>query len=364
MEITSGRKQRGKKVVIYGPEGIGKSTFAAAFPDPLFIDTEGSTYEMDVRRFKEPPSSWTLLKTQVQYVLAHPNCCKTLCIDTADWAEHLCSNEICASHKVAGIEDFGYGKGYTFLAEEFGRLLNALEDATNMGLNVCITAHSQMRKFELPDATGAFDRYELKLSKQCTALLKEWADALFFANFKVTIITTKEKTKKGVGGERVMYTTHHPCWDAKNRWGLPNEIPFAFRSIAPFINAGSALPQSVLAPVPTTPQEPMPAAAPDIAERKIPDIGNPPTEKTETGNPVSAAPKQNSTPSAVKIPEKVAALMQGETITEEEIRDVVYRKGYYPYEMPIAEYPQDFIDGWIIPFFPKIMEMASGTLPF
>lgn len=39
--ITDGVINGAKKVVFYGPEGIGKSTFASKFPDPLFIDTEG-----------------------------------------------------------------------------------------------------------------------------------------------------------------------------------------------------------------------------------------------------------------------------------------------------------------------------------
>lgn len=42
-QITRGLIVKPQKVVVYGPEGIGKTTFAADFPDPLFIDTEGST---------------------------------------------------------------------------------------------------------------------------------------------------------------------------------------------------------------------------------------------------------------------------------------------------------------------------------
>ncbi|VGS15292.1 phage protein [Streptococcus pyogenes] len=40
MQITRGKRARAQRVVIYGPEGIGKSSFAAQFPEPLFIDTE------------------------------------------------------------------------------------------------------------------------------------------------------------------------------------------------------------------------------------------------------------------------------------------------------------------------------------
>ena len=40
------------------------------------------------------------------------------------------------------------------------------------------------------------------------------------------------KKFKAQGGDRVMYTTHHPCWDAKNRDGLPSEMPFEYSGIA------------------------------------------------------------------------------------------------------------------------------------
>ena len=110
MNITRGKIQSAKKVVIYGAEGIGKSTFAAQFPDPLFIDTEGSTKELDVARF-DKPSSWAMLLSQIDHVIANKPC-KTLVIDTIDWAEALCIESVCAAHGKKGIEDFGYGNGY------------------------------------------------------------------------------------------------------------------------------------------------------------------------------------------------------------------------------------------------------------
>lgn len=115
MQVTRGKIERAQKVVIYGPEGIGKSTFAAAFPEPVFIDTEGSTNHMDVARLPKP-SSWTMLLEQVKYVRANPSICRTLVIDTADWAEILCVNHVCSGKVlqngvvVTSIEDFGYGK--------------------------------------------------------------------------------------------------------------------------------------------------------------------------------------------------------------------------------------------------------------
>ena len=133
MKIIRGRIPCAKKVVIYGPEGIGKSTFAANFPETVFIDTEGSTKDMDVARF-EKPSSWTMLMEQVRYIKKDPSVCRTLVIDTADWAEQMCVADICSRYGKKGIEDFGYGNGYVYAREEWGRFLNSLEELVDLGI--------------------------------------------------------------------------------------------------------------------------------------------------------------------------------------------------------------------------------------
>ncbi len=111
-QINRGMLPTAKKVVVYGPEGIGKTTFAAQFPDAVFIDTEGSTNDYDVARFPAP-SSWQMLMDEVREVKSNPGICRTLIIDTADWAEHLCEKHVCQHGQVQRIEAFGYGKGYT-----------------------------------------------------------------------------------------------------------------------------------------------------------------------------------------------------------------------------------------------------------
>ncbi len=241
LKIHTGKAGGALKVVVYGPEGIGKSTLAAHFPRPVFIDTEGSTRHMDVSR-TDKPSSWTMLMEQVQYVRSDPGVCSTLVIDTADWAEQLCIASICADKKLSGIEDMGYGKGYVYLAEEFGRLLNLLEEIVGRGVHVVLTAHAMMRKFEQPDEMGAYDRWELKLQKKTSALVKEWSDLLLFANYKTLSVAADDKGKKfkAQGGRRVIYTSHHPCWDAKNRLGLPEELPLDFSALAQYIGTGAA----------------------------------------------------------------------------------------------------------------------------
>ncbi len=238
LKIESGVKPRPQKVVIYGCEGIGKTTLASRFPDPIIIDTEGGSTHMDVRRIV--PQNWSELLHIVREV-ALQKVCKTIVLDTADWAEQSAITHICEVNKKSGIEEFGYGKGYTYVAEEMGKLLAEFDSCIACGINVVITAHAKMRKFEQPDEMGAYDRWELKLSKQSAPLIKEWADMVLFCNYKTFAVDDGNGHKKAKGGQRVIYTSHHPCWDAKNRHGLPEQIEMDYdKWLAPIFGGKNA----------------------------------------------------------------------------------------------------------------------------
>lgn len=227
--ITNTRKTKPMKVVLYGVEGIGKTTFVSHFPDPIFIDTEGSTGFIDAKKLPDP-DSWTMLLEEIAYMAQNPQG-KTLVIDTADWAEELAKQHLMAKHKWQAIDQTDYGVRYVALSNEIIRLLRGLEMVKNAGMNVVLTAHAVQKKFELPDQVGSFDRYVLKLEKRDAALIKEWCDMLLFANYKTTVVASGSGSKKATGGQRVMYTTHMPAWDAKNRLGLPDELPFEYGAI-------------------------------------------------------------------------------------------------------------------------------------
>ena len=230
--ISKGKKKAAIRTVIYGPEGIGKSTFASEFPEPLFIDVEGSTHQLDVARFDDQPNSWDELLEMIDAVIAEPDACKTLVIDTIDRAEMLLTNQLLKEGKCDSIEKYGggYGKGYTALFERMQKdLLLRLDRVIAKGVNVTLVAHAMMRKFESPD-DPPYDRWELKISKKCAPLVKEWCDNLFFANYEVLV--TKDGTKnKARGNKRIMYCTHSATHDAKNRYGLDDDLPFDFEPL-------------------------------------------------------------------------------------------------------------------------------------
>ena len=297
---------------------------------------------MDVARTPKP-SSWAMLLEQIKYFQTNPNECDTLIIDTADWAEKLCIEHLCARDKKDGLEGWGYGKGYTYLEEEFGRLLNRLSELIDVGINVVLVAHAWMRKFEQPDEMGSYDRWELKLQKKTASLVKEWADMVLFANYKTHVINVDgqgaQKGKNKVqGGKRVMYTTHHPCWDAKTRFDLLPELPFDFDEIRQLIPMRSKL---------------TPAA--------IPPVISPPVQNTPVVDlpPVETVPDMLGNHVPDSIPKALADLMKANDVTVREIQQAVASRGYYPVDTPVENYDPNFISGVLVAAWPQVFKMIQ-----
>lgn len=303
LNITQGKINRAQRVCLYGSEGVGKTTLAAHFPNPLFIDTEGGSAHLDVRRITLNDSWEDLLRT-IYEVAANPDVCSTLVLDTADWAEQLCIRDICKRFKVYGLEGLSYGKGYTYVAEEFGKLLRACDAVIDSGNHVVITAHAKMRKFEQPDEMGSYDRWEMKLTRQTAPLVKEWCDMLLFCNYKTYVVTKENEKAKVQGGKRVMYTSHHPCWDAKNRHDLPEMLDMDYSTIAHIFEAGKNAKKSI--------QE-------ELAERIF-----------KAG------------------------------ITAEALQQIVSAKKHYPEGTLVTEYSDDFIKRWIFANWDKIIETITA----
>lgn len=243
-KISSGKKGRAQKTVIYAPEGFGKSTIASRFPAPLFLDVEGSTAQLDVDRIERAdlPDLRAVEAALAEIVKARP--CGTLVVDTVDWLESMALDAIVAdanSPKIKGVEDFGYGKGYTLLKERVTILLSRFDAVISAGITVVLLAHSKVTKFEPPDGEGAYDRYELKLTKHVAPLIKEWADALIFGNWKTQIREKNSGKLQGVGGrERLMHCTRAAAWDAKNRHGLAEVEKWDIATIERAFRAASA----------------------------------------------------------------------------------------------------------------------------
>lgn len=336
--ITKGKTAKALKFVVYGPEGVGKTTFASQFPDPVFIDTEKSTIHMDVARFPAP-TSWKMLIEEVQQVRDDPTCCKTLVIDTIDWAERLAQQHIITKMDVDGIEAIGYGKGHVYVKEEMGKLLDLLSEVTDKGVNVVLLGHCAINRFTKPDEMGEYDRYELKLTNtknvKVTSLVKEWADDLFFANYKSSVVTDQKTDKKYlVGNERVMYTEHQASYDAKNRHGMPSELPFKFESIAKLFKeptGATSGAQTKVEPVNTPPKEETPQKAQETSNFDINNLNKP----TLTDDDMAIINQLDP---------KLKDLMVANEVSPSELLKYSASKGHFPEDTDPLKLPQAYID--------------------
>lgn len=231
MKIVRGKQKSAARVTIYGPEGIGKTSLASQFPSPLILDTEDGSKHLDCARVI--CSDWITLESTMHELVRDAQGFETIVIDSADWMERIMIEQIVRQAGKKSIEDFGFGKGYIHVQERVSKFLAIADQLIARGINVVFVAHAKVQRTSPPDQTDGYDRWELKLTKQVAPLIREWCDLLLFCNFKTKLIEGSDGRMKATGGkDRSMYAERAAAWDAKNRFGLPEEMPMAIDRLA------------------------------------------------------------------------------------------------------------------------------------
>ena len=232
-DLKSGPDKRPPRILVHGTSGIGKTTFAANAPSPVFIQTEDGLGLMDRPTFGLLQTFDEVMETLAALYTEDHNF-QTVVVDSVDWLETLIQAEACRRNNWASIETPGYGKGYVEALNvwrEYVEGLNALRD--DKGMVVVQIAHTDVKRFENP-ATEPYDRYIVKLHKAASALLSEHSDIVLFANYRVSVVDTKDKksTRAKGSGERVIHAAERPAFMAKNRYELPDEMPLDWQDFA------------------------------------------------------------------------------------------------------------------------------------
>lgn len=242
-DLRSSTIMRPPRIVIYGPHGVGKNTFGSAAPKPVLIDIEdGQPAGLDVPSFRI--TSYQELMEALGSLYSEEHDFQTVIVDSLDWLEPIFHREAIRRNNEANpnkpwvtIEDAGYGKGYILALDPLREYLdgiNALRNDRNMA--IIQTAHAEVKRFDSPESEP-FDRYQIKLHKQASALVQEHADMVLFANYKTSTTKAEVGGKKTVtrgvgGGTRVIYTEERPAFLAKNRHNLPPELPLSWEALA------------------------------------------------------------------------------------------------------------------------------------
>jgi hypothetical protein len=225
------------RVMIYGPHGLGKTTFGSGAPDPIFILTEDGLGRLEVDHFPLATSYQDVIDA-ITALYEQDHNFKTVVIDSLDWLDNLVWNDINANHDA---KELAYGKGAVIAAEYWRQILEGLSALRDeRGMAVVLIAHTEIKRFDSPE-TEPYDRYRPKLQDRSSALIQEWCDAVLFCNYRVltkeTEVGFNKEVRRGITtGERLMYCNEKPAYLAKNRYSLPDSLPLSWDAFATAIS--------------------------------------------------------------------------------------------------------------------------------
>ena len=215
--ITRGRTLDAPRIILYGMEGIGKSTFAANFPSPIFIQTEDGLGMIDCAKF---PLAKTFDEVFQELVAleTEPNEFKTIVIDSLDWLERLIWDKVAQDSKVNNIEQIGFGKGYTMALTFWRIVLDHLETLHKQGKIILLLAHAVAEDYSDPEVSS-LKRFTPRLHKTARSLVAEYVDVILLA-------TRAFGAAKGdQNNPRIVRTEASPYQVAKSRFSIPAELP-------------------------------------------------------------------------------------------------------------------------------------------
>lgn len=243
--VVKGQIDQPLRLILYGPSGIGKSTFGSHAPVPIFLGAEKGTAQLDVARLPQP-RTWAEVFEAITALGTEDHTYKTLVVDTLDWIEPLCHRHVCEAENArkpdkkpfTDIDEFGYGRGYNIALDQWRKFLAMVERLhAARGMNIVLLAHSQIKKFANPEADD-YDRYEMKLHHKASGLLQEWADEVLFANYDTAVHEDNRGRVRGIdSGSRIIHTTRRAAWDAKNRHSLPATLPLSWEDYEAAVKA-------------------------------------------------------------------------------------------------------------------------------
>ena len=225
------------RIMVYGVEGIGKSTFGAGSPNPIYILTEDGLGSLNVNHFPLATSFQDVIDA-IATLYKENHAFETVVIDSLDWLEAIIQREIEAKYDA---KDLAYGKGSLIAAERWREILDGLNALRNdKGMAVILIAHTTIKRFDSPEVEP-YDRYQPKLQERSNAVVREWCDAVLFANYKTIVkkddVGFNQTNNRGIStGERLLFTSERPAYMAKNRYNMPESIPLSWEAFTQAIS--------------------------------------------------------------------------------------------------------------------------------
>jgi hypothetical protein len=211
------------RMLVYGPEGIGKSSFSAELPRPITIDYDHGVDEVAIDRLRGP-DTWEESLALIHAIAETPSGYESLVIDTIDPLERKAVDSVLRLNKKKDLSEFTWGAGYSAVTTQWKLLLAELDLARANGMTVLLLGHSQIRQAHDPQL-GEFDAVGSALGKSAWNITKQWADLVGFANFDAALHQGEKSSRIIVTGQRMLFTTRGSGFEAKNRYSIDRPIP-------------------------------------------------------------------------------------------------------------------------------------------
>jgi hypothetical protein len=240
--VARNRDLKPPRIMTFGSHGIGKSTFAASAPSPIFILTEDGLGVLEVDHFPLATEFDDVIEA-IGALYNEEHQFQTVVIDSLDWTENLIWQDVNSKYDA---KDLAYGKGAVIAADYWRQILDGLNALRNdKGMAVVLLAHCEIKRFDSPE-TESYERYQPKLQTRSSALVQEWCDCVLFANFRTIVrkedVGFNNTVARGITtGERLLYATEKPAYLAKNRYSLPDSLPFSWQALEDAITASTAV---------------------------------------------------------------------------------------------------------------------------
>jgi hypothetical protein len=242
--LKTTRRDDPPRILIYGPEGFGKTSLAAEFPAPVIADIErGTPIGVDVPG-ADDIESYDQLMEFIKALAQQDHGYRTFILDTLDRLEPLVWAKTCEVHNWSSIEDPGYGKGYVEADAWWSKIVAACNYLrTRKGMTIIYVAHSTIERFDDP-TSAPYSRYDVRLHKRAEAIFKDDVDAILFLNQELSVkaedVGFKKTVRRAEGGDvRWINCAPNPAYTAKNRFGLPDRVLYqkgqGYAQLAPYL---------------------------------------------------------------------------------------------------------------------------------
>lgn len=239
--ISKTQGMKAPRILLYGVPGIGKTTFAAGAPKPIFLFTEDGAGLLEVDSFPLLKSYDDVISS-LTALINEEHDYKTVVLDSLDHLEPLIWNEVAKKANKANIEDIGFAKGYIMALSYWRQIIDLLDRLRNeKNIAYILIGHINVKRFDSPE-TEPYDRYQLKLHDKAGAFIQECVDCVFFCNYQTAIqkstLGNGQTRVRGVSnGQRYIYTVEKPAYKAKNRFNLPEQLPLDWQAFVTALQA-------------------------------------------------------------------------------------------------------------------------------